>query len=870
MRVRNLVQLIAGIFVNQSETSRKSSKPTSKRKLSFEVLEGRELLSANWTGSNFDYTDDYWQDNVSNSYYESNYSSNSDSSNMSFQSNSTTTTDTETIPDPIYSLAQETTFDGSTFYTIGDNSSIGNISGNVTLRAVFNADSVSGWKYLLAHDVENHRGNELFLRIRDGNLQFGYWLGANTGNANILAQMSVEAGKTYDAIGTYDGQNWQLYVNGILRASTSDTNRNIGVNETHNGESFTPVWLLGGHGETADRREFVGTISEAEIYNTALTSAQISELSGPIVKLTGPTGNTTYEELTQDQFDVTITREFDTEVIDTSYDLDFELTISGDASKDDFEIYDGETLISGASDYISWSTDGTVFSYKISTGSESVTLTFKLVDNKTTEDEEESLTITLTSATATVNNVTQDIKIGTDDDTTVTIKNNSYSVKWQTITGTDANKTTLSADPNSGGKRVFPEKSTPTGEIENKFELVFELETAATANTTLYFKIFDPDNFIGLGNNDNDATTWAGGDNYAGQDVMNPISVEIATGQTTAAITVVIYPDGYSGMKLVGDENTIVIDSAHVGDNFIVVVDTDETKVNAAALGTTEDTRYKETNQLTQTELLTVWRTLWMELDQMVTPTATEVDDFAPDLEGIMWDYTAPTDEDTNFDVLIQPAKPDISLLTTAMKAACIEVKEIPQDAAHNSWITGDNGDLTNGGWRTETPFVHNFASNYNEEDENEDTNEDEDYVLAIGDPSRDIANTIEFWCMQGVGAYDADGGNDHDGIGGNSTLGAKTVNDTVFLIFSETIRDIAATQIGVTKTASEIGELSTMHETLHAFSFEDFDHPSYNVLVDGLIMSGPEFVQSTLSNAEIATLSAKQIQKIQSNNKPT
>jgi hypothetical protein len=275
--------------------------------------------------------------------------------------------------------------------------------------------------------VENHRGNELFLRIRDGSLQFGYWLGANTDNANILASASVEAGKWYDAIGTYDGQDWRLYVNGILQAATSDSGRNIGVNETHNGETFTPVWLLGGHGDPNYRREFVGTISEAEIYDTALTSEQVSELSGPIVKLSGPTDNPTYAESTLDQFNVTITRESGTtRAVDTALDLDFELTISGDASKDDFEIFDGETLISGVNDYTRWSSNGTVFSYKISAGNESVTLTFKLVDNQTAEDEEESLTITLTSATVTVNNTTQDIKLGTDVATTVTIKNDFY------------------------------------------------------------------------------------------------------------------------------------------------------------------------------------------------------------------------------------------------------------------------------------------------------------------------------------------------------------------------------------------------------------------------------------------------------------
>jgi hypothetical protein len=307
-------------------------------------------------------------------------------------------------------------------------------------------------------------------------------------------------------------------------------------------------------------------------------------------------------------------------------------------------------LISGANDR--WSNNGTVFSYKILTGNDSVTLTFKLVDNQTLEDAEETLTITLTDAVATVNGTTQDIKIGTATATTVRIKNDSFNVKWQTIAGADANKATISADPNSGGQRVFPEKSTPTGAIENKFELVFELEVAATANTTLYFKIFDADNFIGLGNNDNNADACTGNDNYASLSATTG-SVTIATGATSATLTVVVYPANYTGTKLTGNTTTIVIDSAHVGDNFIVVADTNQTKVNTnATLGTTEGTRYKETNGYVQTDLLTVWRTLNVELD---TTTWTGMPD---------GDIKAPLD----------------GLVENELARACVAVKEFTQE----------------------------------------------------------------------------------------------------------------------------------------------------------------------------------------------
>jgi hypothetical protein len=140
--------------------------------------------------------------------------------------------------------------------------------------------------------VENNRGTELFLRICNGSLQFGRWLGANTGNVNILVQTTVEAGRKYDAVGTYDSEYWRLYLDGVLVASLYDPGRDIGVYENFNGETFNPVWLLGGHGDPNQRCQFVGTIYNAEVYDTALTSEQVSEVCGPIAKLTGPTAST--------------------------------------------------------------------------------------------------------------------------------------------------------------------------------------------------------------------------------------------------------------------------------------------------------------------------------------------------------------------------------------------------------------------------------------------------------------------------------------------------------------------------------------------------------------------------------------------------
>jgi hypothetical protein len=140
-------------------------------------------------------------------------------------------------------------------------------------------------------------------------------------------------------------------------------------------------------------------------------------------------------------------------------------------------------------------------------------------------------------------------------------------------------------------------------------------------------------------------------------------------------------------MKLIGDENTIVIDSAHAGDNFIVVVDTVQANVNNAALGTTEATRYEETHGYVQSELLTVWRTVNVERDSMVAANAQPYDpnktpeqnrtEGRPDM--------ATTGITTGGIGDFDPPLPDISFLQNdfMLKKACMEAKLV--DDTHNS-----------------------------------------------------------------------------------------------------------------------------------------------------------------------------------------
>jgi hypothetical protein len=236
-----------------------------------------------------------------------------------------------------------------------------------------------------------------------------------------------------------------------------------------------------------------------------------------------------------------------------------------------------------------------------------------------------------------------------------------------------------------------------------------------------------------------------------------------------------------------------------------------------------------------------------MELDTMADPDMTAADGFDLADQGITWDVVegTPYPEPTDFDIFETPAKPDISLLTTAMAAACIEVKDIPQDAAHVSWITNDTNSSTPNAWDPTVPFVHNLANNT---------------VDFIGIPSHDVNyNNEAFWCVQGVGAYEY--------VQQESTV-CGICGTTSFLIFSEAIRDYVATGVGCARSVGEINQLATFHETLHLFGFVDEGQTNtsgvnvFDANFDGKIMTTEWYTSATLN--DYLTLNPQQIKKIQ------
>jgi hypothetical protein len=212
-------------------------------------------------------------------------------------------------------------------------------------------------------------------------------------------------------------------------------------------------------------------------------------------------------------------------------------------------------------------------------------------------------------------------------------------------------------------------------------------------------------------------------------------------------------------------------------------------------------------------------------------------------------------------------------LLQTAMRAACIEVIEIDQTSANNSWITNDSASQNPNAWDTTTPFVHNASGDSMAN------------PAVIGLPSRDVnINDNSFWCIQGVGAYEEWINSDWDWntsavIGDEPTRGVAKSEIGIFLIYQEAIRDFSKSGLmsfnydpetgGISypitdytksseyyitlpckRSVEEMQKLVTFHEVLHMFGFHDFGATSYDPNVDGEIMAKYWLFTETVSSS--------------------
>ncbi|MDO4627878.1 MAG: hypothetical protein Q4C70_01710 [Planctomycetia bacterium] len=223
------------------------------------------------------------------------------------------------------------------------------------------------------------------------------------------------------------------------------------------------------------------------------------------------------------------------------------------------------------------------------------------------------------------------------------------SVEWEAITG----NAELSNNPTSsiGGKRIFPEKDL-SGTLQNKVNVKVTLEkdipTGMTGN--VYLAFFDPMNqcFDSRGAKVGVIGDWMNGrnDNH---------------GSGFLESTTLMFTSTDNRVK----RSAFTISSAYAGDNYIVVALPSSTVAQDTFIyaNTTDGTNdYKtimrriengneELDDAHQTELLTVWRTLWLEVERIYDTIGAQL---APDLDLTSSSY---------------------SWAVTEMRYACIEIK---------------------------------------------------------------------------------------------------------------------------------------------------------------------------------------------------
>jgi hypothetical protein len=419
------------------------------------------------------------------------------------------------------------------------------------------------------------------------------------------------------------------------------------------------------------------------------------------------------------------------------------------------------------------------------------------------------------------------------------ISNTTTSTQNQTIVRETGQQETKSfnmarvvADVITDRKKVYPEKSKPSDtQPFNVAELKATLtqQIPSDMNASLYFYVTD-------NTNERPGTTTdiviTGGTNN-GTTVIEPAATNLnkMTGSLVGRTYVKFNSPAHAGDDYIG--------VAHPESGLTVTVNSDKNNPKAQVGTTILSDPY-------QSKLLTVWRTLWIELDRMAAPTPQAApttanptppnpNGFAHADKGTLWDTTVPSSEPSDFDLLSQPDYPDISLLKTAMEAACVDVNEAT-DAVITGW------GLTS---HRETTFVHNLPNNA---------------VINIANfPTFDVKGLSKtFWIVQGLGAYEGESHKDNDPNTEIATRGIQAVSKGYFLIYNETIRDFSNNTAN-TRSEIDVKKGVTFHECLHCFGVSH---------AQGGIMDSSSWV-STISNTVWDKLLKTHVITIQSADAP-
>lgn len=140
------------------------------------------------------------------------------------------------------------------------------IRGPITISAWIRPLATDGLRDIVARGYKLAPNGEVFLRIYNGNYQFGSWDGADH---KVSVPIPVaDLGNWVHLTGTYDGKAWTLYHNGYFMARAVNP---VGAVPVNGG------WAIGSTGDRSERC-FVGNVAEVTIWNKAIDMATIDTL----------------------------------------------------------------------------------------------------------------------------------------------------------------------------------------------------------------------------------------------------------------------------------------------------------------------------------------------------------------------------------------------------------------------------------------------------------------------------------------------------------------------------------------------------------------------------------------------------------------
>jgi len=135
-------------------------------------------------------------------------------------------------------------------------------------------DSVSGNRAIV-HANENTGYGLQSLQLRDG--VFRFYAGTGSSDTSLVDSELVEINKWYFVVGTHTATENKIYLNGVLNGTATSASLTIAPDAI----------VVGAY--PSDVLNFNGQISNAKIFNTALTAAQVADLYNNPEKIV-PTG----------------------------------------------------------------------------------------------------------------------------------------------------------------------------------------------------------------------------------------------------------------------------------------------------------------------------------------------------------------------------------------------------------------------------------------------------------------------------------------------------------------------------------------------------------------------------------------------------